>query len=419
MTTGTSGQSGNIGVAAVNSCGTSAVRNLAVTVVATASVGGTLGGSATVCSGTNSTLFTLSGYTGTIQSWESSTDNFVSIVTPIGITTTTYTAANLTSTTQYRVVVKNGGSCAVNSTIGTVTVTPTLTAASVLPNSGQSICANGSGTLLTITDTGGGAITHQWGKRAVSGGTITNISGATGSTYTPTGVDLTPGTWFVVCTSTPACGSSIISNEVQVVVNAIPAAPTVGPIVQPSCTVNIGSVLLTGLPVSGTLNPGNITYSGTSYTVNGLSSGTYYYTVSNGTCSSLSSAAVSINATTTNTWNGSSWSAGTPTTSQSLVFNGNYSLTGDIQGCSCQVNSGFTVTIPSGNTMTITNAVTNGGILIFENNASLIQLNDGAVNTGKIIYKRETTPMKNFDYTYWSSPVKDQVLNVLSPNTLF
>jgi hypothetical protein len=70
--------------------------------------------------------------------------------------------------------------------------------------------------------------------------------------------------------------------------------------------------------------------------------------------------------------------------------------------------------------MTMTDAVNNnGGTLIFENNSSLIQINNTAVNTGPIIYKRNTTPMKNFDYTYWSSPVVNQKLNVLSPNTLW
>jgi hypothetical protein len=39
-------------------------------------------------------------------------------------------------------------------------------------------------------------------------------------------------------------------------------------------------------------------------------------------------------------------------------------------------------------------------------------------NVGNIIYKRQSQPMKNFDFTYWSSPVSGQVLNILSPNTL-
>ena len=108
---------------------------------------------------------------------------------------------------------------------GTITVNPTLSAVALTPTSAQAICSNGNGSLLTATETGGGTITsRQWGKRSATGGTITNISGATGQTYTPTGTDLTAGTWYIVCTSTPTCGSASISNEVTVVVTALPTA---------------------------------------------------------------------------------------------------------------------------------------------------------------------------------------------------
>jgi hypothetical protein len=67
--------------------------------------------------------------------------------------------------------------------------------------------------------------------------------------------------------------------------------------------------------------------------------------------------------------------------------------------------------------MTITNAIINSGALVFENGASLIQFNDAVVNTGLITYQRITAPMKNFDFTYWSSPVSGQTAKSLSPNT--
>jgi hypothetical protein len=54
--------------------------------------------------------------------------------------------------------------------------------------------------------------------------------------------------------------------------------------------------------------------------------------------------------------------------------------------------------------------------LVFENTASLIQLNN-AVNSGSIRYFRNATPMVRNDFTYWSSPVAGQVLNVFSPLT--
>ena len=70
-------------------------------------------------------------------------------------------------------------------------------------------------------------MSRQWGKRSAPGGAITDIPDATGSTYTPLSTDLGVGTWYVVCTSTQACGWSVTSNEVKVTVRAIPVA-TIG-----------------------------------------------------------------------------------------------------------------------------------------------------------------------------------------------
>ena len=44
---------------------------------------------------------------------------------------------------------------------------------------------------------------------------------------------------------------------------------------------------------------------------------------------------------------------------------------------------------------------------------------NGITNVGDIIYKRSTTPVRKFDYTYWSSPVAPQTLVGLSPLTQY
>lgn len=49
-------------------------------------VGGSVGGGTSVCSGTNSTSLSLTGQTGSVVKWQYSTDNWV---TPIDITNTT------------------------------------------------------------------------------------------------------------------------------------------------------------------------------------------------------------------------------------------------------------------------------------------------------------------------------------------
>jgi len=93
---------------------------------------------------------------------------------------------------------------------------------------------------------------------------------------------------------------SILRNTISVA--AIPDPPAVGTITHPACFVSTGSVVLNGLPSSGTWTltrtPGGTTMqgTGTSTTISGLSEGTYSYTVTNsqgGT--SASSANIIIN----------------------------------------------------------------------------------------------------------------------------
>lgn len=219
-------------------------------------------------------------------------------------------------------------------------------------------------------------------------------------------------------------------------VNVDPVAPIIGTITQPTCALATGSVALSGLPSSGswtiTATPATSGLTGLTGTnvdntsIGGLTANTSYtFVVSNGTCSSIASAAAVVNAIpTTATWNGA-WTGTTPAGSnplltQPIVFNGDYTSTGDINGCSCTVTSG-NVVINSGHTMTITNAVnvTNNATtsLVFEDQSSLVQTTN-VTNTGAIEYRRKSAAMKNFDYTYWSSPVTGQNIVALSPNTL-
>ncbi|MFN3405251.1 MAG: DNRLRE domain-containing protein, partial [Cytophagaceae bacterium] len=84
--------------------------------------GGVVSADATVCSGLNSGNLSLSGHTGTIIRWESSTDNFNTIAN-ISNTTTSQSYSNLTSTTQFRAVVQSGCYEA-SSASATITVNP-------------------------------------------------------------------------------------------------------------------------------------------------------------------------------------------------------------------------------------------------------------------------------------------------------
>ncbi len=105
------------------------------------------------------------------------------------------------------------------------------------------------------------------------------------------------------------------------------------------------------------------------------------------------------------TWNGSTWSAGVPTTSTKAIFDGSYSTaTGNVEACECQINATGSLTVNSNNYIEVQSNITNNGIFNVLNNGSLVQVDDTAVNTGAINLER-TAFVDYRDYVYWSSPV--------------
>lgn len=116
--------------------------------------GGTTAGSTSVCSGSGAGQITLSGQTGNIIRWESSTDGGTTWQI-INTTASSINYANLTATTQYRAVVKNGNCASANSTIATITVNPGSISANAGPD--QELCNQTSTTLAgnsPLTQTG-------------------------------------------------------------------------------------------------------------------------------------------------------------------------------------------------------------------------------------------------------------------------
>lgn len=125
---------------------------------------------------------------------------------------------------------------------------------------------------------------------------------------------------------------------------------------------------------------------------------------------------------TSTTWT-TSWSNGTPDSSKKVIFAGSYISTGDMYACSVQVLPGAVVTFNTNHTLRVVNELVVSNQLLptpsgltFENGASLVQDND-ILNTGAILYKRNSTGMYAFDYTYWGSPVTNQTFQQFSPNT--
>ena len=122
----------------------------------------------------------------------------------------------------------------------------------------------------------------------------------------------------------------------------------------------------------------------------------------------------------TTTWNGVSWNNGAPTNNIKAIIDGDYntSINGNLYACKCEIKSGRNVTVTSNTFFHVESDLNNKGNLSIDSGGSLVQKNDFATNGGTITSSRNTTPMTLFDYTYWSSPVANQTLFNLSPNTL-
>ncbi len=292
-------------------------------------------------------------------------------------------------------------------------ITPTLTS----DDADNSFCAGTS-----VTFTAGGGTSYNFKVDGVS------VQSGTGATYTTS--TLTDGQIVTVAVSNGSC--SVTSSGITNTVNVQPSAPVVGAITHPSCTTSKGSVVLSGLPSEtwdlyqdSSGSPIISGGTGSSIVISELVSGTHYFNVVNGgSCLSPKSVDVVINVSpATKTWNGTAWSPDpsiAPTIENKVVFNGNYSSSSNLEACSCNVNNAV-VTFNSGHTLKVVNEVdvASNGTLTFEDDASLVQVNDLAANSGNIIYKRATTPIFNTDYVYWSSPVAGFTLGGIQTGTLY
>ena len=113
-------------------------------------VGGTVSSNQTVCSGTNSSILTLIGHTGSVTKWQSSpVSDFSSGVTNIANTTTTLTATNLTATSYYRAVLTSGACTSADSAIATITVSPPSVGGSI--SGSTTVCSGTNSTTLTLS----------------------------------------------------------------------------------------------------------------------------------------------------------------------------------------------------------------------------------------------------------------------------
>lgn len=201
------------------------------------SVGGTVSGSASVCSGSNSGTLTLSGNTGTIQRWEMSTDGGVTW-TNITNTTTTQTYTNLTQTTKYRVLVKSGACSAIYSGIATITVSSGTVAGSLL--SSTSVCSGSNAGVLTLTGYTG---TVQNWEYSTDGGTTFTVIASTFDTLNY--LNLTTSTIYRVKVQNGGC-TPAYSTSATITVDPITDGGTTSPAMTVCSGSNAGTVTLSG-----------------------------------------------------------------------------------------------------------------------------------------------------------------------------
>ncbi|CAN5735621.1 hypothetical protein BH10BAC3_BH10BAC3_31100 [soil metagenome] len=267
------------------------------------SVGGTIAGSATVCSGTNSTTLTLSGQTGSITKWQSSTASDFSVaLTDIANTTTSLTATNLTVTTYYRAVVTSGVCSSANSGTGTVTVNPVSVGGTIAGSA--TVCSGTNSTTLTLSGQTGSITKWQASTAADFSVALTDIANTTTSL---TATNLSVTTYYRAVVQSGVC-SSTNSGTGTVTVNPV----SVGGTIAGSATVCSGtnSTTLTLSGQTGSITKWqsstaadfsvaltDIANTTTSLTATNLSATTYYRAVvQSGVCSPANSSAATVTA---------------------------------------------------------------------------------------------------------------------------
>ncbi len=144
----------------------------------------------------------------------------------------------------------------------------------------------GSATNVTITENGLGTISP-----------LTATKSPFSFTYTPKSGDLAQTVVITIITNNPlgkSCSAAKLNYSLTVA--AVPSAPLVGAIAQPTCALTTGSVVLNGLPSgSWTISPGAFAGSTASKTISALTPGTYNYFVTNSAgCTSVLSADIVI-----------------------------------------------------------------------------------------------------------------------------
>ncbi|WP_396195292.1 PKD-like domain-containing protein, partial [Flavobacterium sp.] len=417
--------------------------------------GGIIADNQTLC-GNNPSAFTVvtpSSGSGTLTyQWQRNTTGCSGPWTNIsGATAATYDApSGLLVTTYYQRVTfstLNSVQCSAVSNCVTVTVNA-VTAGTISGN--RTVCNGGDPSAFTeVTPATGSNLTYQWQMSLVGGaGPWTDILGATNATYDENG-PVYQTTYYrrVITASINSVNCSANSNFLTVFVNNV-TPPVINGNQSVCNTTDSPTSFIVTTPASGT---GTLTYqwqrstvgcSGPWTTIFGATSATYtptpisqttYYQVritstlnsvqcivfSN--CIEITSYAKTWNGSVNTDWNNpTNWTPnGVPNathcviipnvTNDPIILGTNY----EAYASNISLLSNAKLDINATNTLTVTNEVNTNHTATFniKNGASLVQVNDNAINTGNIKYSRTSRAMTRFAYVYWGSPVAGNVFS--------
>ncbi|MBF8457229.1 T9SS type A sorting domain-containing protein [Kaistella sp. G5-32] len=415
VTTGTSGQNGNISVTASNGCAPNAVSTLAVKVSAT-NTAGVASSTPTICINTPITniTHTTTGATGITSNGISGANGLPAGISASFATNTITISGTPTVSGTFDYSISLTGGCGAVEAKGRITVTANNTAAAASYNpiicKGTALSPN-----ITIATTGATGI-----------GTPTGLPlGVTASwasnTITLTGAPQESGSFDYSIPLTGGCGSvnakgSITVNEI------IPASVTIT--VSPTNIICAGAktpLTFTASPVNGGTAPayqwnvngspvGTNNSQFTSTTLNPNDVVNVILTSNASPCLAASPATSnSITIITQTTIYTGFWTiAPAPNLSAEIRAPYTTTLNGNLDVCSLLVTNNATVAINSGDYFKIQNQVKvdAGSILKIESEANLIQVNDLSVNSGSIISEREfKIGAARVQYNYVGSPV--------------
>jgi gliding motility-associated-like protein len=202
-----SNNAGTISINEVNDCA-NLNASLAITVNPPTIPGQVLSDN-TVCTGLNSTLLTLNGQQGNIINWISSTNG--TSWTPLGVTSNTYTAQNLTTTTYYKALVQNGSSCKLDtSTAALITVNPKSVGGVLDPATSSFCLGQNMNSSLTLTGNVGSVSNWQYSTDNVNWNSV--VPAYTDSIYYITALNTT--TYYRTIVKSGVCPADTSASAV-------------------------------------------------------------------------------------------------------------------------------------------------------------------------------------------------------------